>query len=42
MIYGSKNWMVAGAMLKVLERLHNWSFRRIAGRMTRHKTVREL
>ena len=31
LIYNSDSWVVAGAMLKVVEELHHWVARRITG-----------
>ena len=29
LIYGSESWVVTGDILKVLEGIHHWTFRRI-------------
>ena len=37
-LYGSQSWMVAGAMLEVLEMFHHWVARGITGRKVQSMT----
>ena len=41
LLYGSEIWVVTGAMLKVLEGLHNQAARKIAGMTARRTTSGE-
>ena len=38
LLYGSKSWVVTGAVIKVLEVFHHWASLRIAGMTTRPMT----